>query len=32
MVEEAYDIEKRTGTDFWRKAIGKEMKNVFPAF
>jgi hypothetical protein len=31
-VEEAYDIDKRTGTDFWRKAIEKEMKNVFPAF
>jgi hypothetical protein len=31
-VEEAYDIDKQTGTDFWRKAIEKEMKNVFPAF
>jgi len=31
-VDEAYRIDERTGTDFWAKAIAKEMKNVFPAF
>ncbi|KAI2503562.1 Reverse transcriptase (RNA-dependent DNA polymerase) [Fragilaria crotonensis] len=25
-------IDKRTGTDFWTKAIEKEIRNVFPAF
>jgi hypothetical protein len=27
-VEEALAIDERTGTNFWRKAIEKEMKNV----
>jgi hypothetical protein len=27
-VEEALAINERTGTNFWRKAIEKEMKNV----
>ncbi|KAI2504205.1 Reverse transcriptase (RNA-dependent DNA polymerase) [Fragilaria crotonensis] len=31
-VAEALAIDKRTGTDFWRKAIEKEIRNVFPAF
>ena len=31
-VEEALAIDRRTGTDFWRKAIEKEMKNVGIAF
>ena len=31
-VEEALQIDEETGTDFWRKAIEKEMKNVMPAF
>jgi hypothetical protein len=31
-VEEALRIDKETGTDFWRKAIEKEMKNVRVAF
>jgi hypothetical protein len=31
-VEEALRIDERTGTDFWRKAIEQEMKNVLPAF
>ena len=31
-VEEALRIDDRTGTDFWRKAIELEMKNVQPAF
>jgi hypothetical protein len=26
------DIEKRMGTDMWRKAIKKEMRNVMVAF
>jgi hypothetical protein len=25
-------IDEETGTDFWRMAIEKEMKNVMPAF
>ena len=25
-------MDRRTGTDLWRKAIEKEMKNVMPAF
>ena len=32
MVKEALDINWQMGTDFWRKAIEKEMKNVMPAF
>ena len=32
MVKEALDINQQMGTDFWRKAIEKEMKNVMPAF
>ena len=31
-VEEALRIDEETGTDFWRMAINKEMKNVMPAF
>lgn len=31
-VEEALRIDRKTGTDFWRRAIEKEMKNVMPAF
>ena len=31
-VEEAYAINKATGTTFWRDAIEKEMKNVLVAF
>jgi hypothetical protein len=31
-IEEAYAIDEATGTDFWVKAIEKEMKNVLPAF
>ena len=31
-VEEALAIDERTGTDFWRRAIEKEMRNVMPAF
>ena len=31
-VAEALKIDERTGTDFWRKAIEQEMKNVMPAF
>ena len=31
-VEEALRIDEETGTDFWRMAIEKEMKNVMPAF
>lgn len=31
-VKEALQIDKATGTDFWRKAIDKEMKNVMVAF
>ena len=31
-VQEAYEIDKETGTDFWTKAIAKEMKNVRIAF
>ena len=31
-VAEALRIDDRTGTDFWRKAIELEMKNVQPAF
>jgi hypothetical protein len=31
-VEEALRIDEETGTDLWRKAVEKEMKNVMPAF
>jgi hypothetical protein len=31
-VAQALEIDKRTGTDFWSKAIEKEIRNVFPAF
>jgi hypothetical protein len=31
-VAQALAIDKRTGTDFWGKAIEKEIQNVFPAF
>jgi hypothetical protein len=31
-VQEAYDIDKETGTDLWHKAILKEMKNNAIAF
>lgn len=31
-VEEAYEIDRITGTDFWMKAIEKEMANVRVAF
>ena len=31
-VDEAYRIDRETGTDFWTKAIEKEMKNVRVAF
>ena len=32
MVKEVLEIDWQMGTDFWRKAIEKEMKNVMPAF
>jgi len=31
-VKHALEIDARTGTDFWRKAIEKEMRNVMMAF
>ena len=31
-VKEALLLDDETGTDLWQKAIGKEMKNVMPAF
>jgi len=31
-VQQAIDIDRKTGTNFWREAIAKEMKNVIPAF
>ena len=31
-VTHALNIDKRTGTDHWQKAIEKEIRNVFPAF
>ena len=31
-VKEAYEIDRETGTDFWAKAILKEMSNVRIAF
>ena len=32
MIKEALQIDKETGTDYWRKAIQKEMKNVMVTF
>jgi hypothetical protein len=31
-VDEALRIDKETGTEFWTKAVEKEMKNIEPAF
>jgi hypothetical protein len=31
-VTHALEVDKRTGTDLWQKAIEKEIRNVFPAF
>jgi hypothetical protein len=31
-VAHASETAKRTGTDIWKKAIEKEICNVFPAF
>jgi hypothetical protein len=31
-VAEALKVHRDTGTNFWRKAVDKEMKNVMPAF
>ncbi len=31
-VQEALEIDRRTGTTFWRDAIAKEMKTVMPCF
>jgi O-acetylhomoserine/O-acetylserine sulfhydrylase-like pyridoxal-dependent enzyme len=31
-VKRALEIDSETGTDFWRRAIEKETKNVFAAF
>ena len=31
-VEEAYELDRRNGNDYWAKAIAKEMKNVGIAF
>ncbi len=31
-VSHALEMDKRTGTDFWRKAIEKGIRKVFPAF
>lgn len=31
-VKEALEIDRKTGTTFWREAIELEMKNVMPAF
>jgi hypothetical protein len=31
-VQQALDINKKTGTTFWREAIAKEIKNMLPAF
>ena len=31
-VEEALEIDRETGTDFWQKAIEKEMKNIRAAY
>ena len=31
-VKAATEIDRKTGTDFWRFSIEKEMKNVIPAF
>eukprot|EP00957_Ditylum_brightwellii_P082064 6239967-Ditylum_brightwellii.AAC.1 len=32
MVEETYEIDKKTGTDFWARATEKEFINVQPTF
>ena len=32
IIKEALAIDKETGTDFWRKAIEKEMKNTMVSF
>ena len=31
-VEEALHFDAESGTDFWRKSIEQEMRNVMPAF
>lgn len=31
-MKEALKVDSMTGTDFWKKAIDKEMRNVKPAF
>lgn len=31
-IAEAFEIDRRTGTDFWAKAVAKEMRNNSPAF
>ena len=31
-VDEAYKIYQQTGTTFWKKAIEKEMSNVYVVF
>ena len=31
-VEEALEIDRKTGTDFWTKALDKELRNVFQTF
>ncbi|GKY96005.1 hypothetical protein MPSEU_000561000 [Mayamaea pseudoterrestris] len=31
-VKHALEIDRDTGTDFWKKALAKEMTNVMPAF
>ena len=31
-VKEAYEIDRQSGTDFWNKAIAKEMTNIRIAF
>jgi hypothetical protein len=32
LVDEALCIDKEMGTEFWMKALEKEMKNIEPAF
>jgi hypothetical protein len=31
-VQGALELDRKTGTTFWRDAIDKEMRNVLPAF
>ena len=31
-VEDAYNLDRKNGNDFWRRAISKEMKNILIAF